>query len=86
MIKNLKRLSLIVPSLLFVKNRLDRGKPAALLPADKKHIVVIGGGIVGLTTSWYLTRDPNCQVTLLEKNKSCMMEASGQDSALFMVN
>ena len=49
----------------------------------KKKIIVIGGGISGIVTSYYLTRDPNNSVILLEKNKVCLGEASGQDMAIF---
>ncbi len=47
---------------------------------------MIGGGIVGLTTSYYLSLDPRVNVTLLEKNKAVLMESSGQDASLFMRN
>lgn len=47
---------------------------------------MIGGGIVGLATSYYLSQNPNTDVTLLDKNKHVLGEASGQDMALFMLN
>jgi len=37
---------------------------------QKKRIVIIGGGILGLTTAYYLGKfcQNNCEITLLEKN------------------
>ena len=49
-------------------------------------MVVVGGGITGLVTSYYLTMDGNTRVTLLEKNKSILSEASGHDVGFLMNN
>jgi heterodisulfide reductase subunit A-like polyferredoxin len=62
---------MLAPPAVFVSNRVQKGKPRASLPAEK-HIVVIGGGIVGLTTSFYLSLDPKVNVTLMEKNKAVL--------------
>lgn len=75
--------AVVIPPAIFIKNRVDKGQPSHSLP-DKRHVLVIGGGIVGLSMSYYLSSDANTKVTLLEKNKSVMLEFSGQDSALFM--
>ena len=49
-------------------------------------MVVVGGGITGLVTSYYLSMDGNTKVTLLEKNKSILSEASGHDVGFLMNN
>ena len=46
--------------------------------------MVVGGGISGIVSSYYLTMDPRTKVTLLEKNKQIMTEASGHDSGLLL--
>jgi glycine/D-amino acid oxidase-like deaminating enzyme len=45
-------------------------------------VVVVGAGITGLVTSYYLTRDPNNLVTLIEKS-SVSPEESGFDAGVF---
>jgi phytoene desaturase len=37
---------------------------------SKKHVVVIGSGFAGLSAATHLAVNPNCSVTLLEKNDS----------------
>jgi len=54
MLSKIKYASLIVPPVIFIKNRIGKGRVSPVLP-EKKHIVVIGGGIVGLTTSFFLS-------------------------------
>lgn len=68
---------------IFINNRVDKGKANIQLPAEK-HVVVVGGGISGIVTSYFLTMDSRTKVTLLEKNKQIMTEASGHDSGLFL--
>ena len=41
----------------------------------KKHIVVIGGGITGVTSAYALARQ-GFEVTLIEKNRYAAMETS----------
>jgi len=43
----------------------------------------VGGGITGIVSSYFLTRDPQTNVLLLERNKICLGEASGQDMGVF---
>jgi hypothetical protein len=83
--KRLKPFLIVAPIGIFIYNRVDKGKPTVLLPAEK-HIVVIGGGITGIVTSYYLTMDSKTKVTLLEKNKQTMTEASAHDSGLLFNN
>ena len=78
MLKQIKRVAILVPPAIYIKNRIDKGKPNINLP-DTKHIIIVGGGITGLTTSYFLTRNENISVTLLEKNKTTTSEFSGQD-------
>ena len=68
---------------IFINNRVDKGKADIKLPSEK-HVVVVGGGISGIVTSYFLTMDSRTKVTLLEKNKQIMTEASGHDSGLFL--
>ncbi|PFH55490.1 hypothetical protein XA68_18168 [Ophiocordyceps unilateralis] len=54
---------------------------------EKRHIVIVGGGIVGCTTAYYLTRHPKFDgalhaVTLLEAASSVAAGASGRAGGL----
>src|ERR1700677_1344070 len=40
-----------------------------------KHVVVLGAGVVGLTTAWYLRADGH-QVTVIERNDDVASETS----------
>ena len=44
--------------------------PPAYFPKgeEKKEIVVIGSGVIGLTTAYYLSKDPNNNVVILERS------------------
>ena len=83
--RRLKTLLYLAPFGIFIKNRVDKGKQDLKLTPEK-HIVVVGGGITGIVTSYYLARDARTKVTLLEKNKQIMTEASGHDSGLLLTN
>ncbi len=50
--------------------------------SKQSRIVIIGGGMAGLTTSWFLQRDGYSKVTILEKSSNTTMEASGLNSGL----
>lgn len=48
-----------------------------------QHIVVIGGGIVGLATAWRLqARFPGCKVTVLEKEQAVGQHQSSHNSGV----
>ncbi len=36
--------------------------------ADGRHVAVLGGGVVGVATAWFLARD-GCRVTVIERNE-----------------
>jgi len=47
------------------------------------HIVIVGGGIVGLATAYTLSRrKPNLQITILEKEQSLAAHQSGRNSGV----
>lgn len=46
--------------------------------------MVVGAGIVGLGTAYYLSQYPNTEVVLLEKNTRPAMECSVQNGCLMM--
>ena len=53
----------------------------------KKEIVVVGGGMVGLTTAYYLAKNyPQNHVTVLEKNDQPMIGSSYQNGNLLPVD
>eukprot|EP00347_Sterkiella_histriomuscorum_P006186 403353731 len=63
-------------------------KPA---PADpqlhqkkNKRVVVVGAGIVGLGTAYYLSQYPENEVILIEKGEKCAQECSVQNGCLLM--
>jgi heterodisulfide reductase subunit A-like polyferredoxin len=75
-IKGLTAVAVTVPSVWYIKNKLDKGQPDHRLPSQKR-VVVVGGGVTGIVSCYYLTQDPSTNVILLEKNKVCLGEASG---------
>ena len=44
-------------------------------------IVIMGGGIIGVTTAWYLRREGH-EVTVIERHDACGLETSFQNGAL----
>lgn len=49
----------------------------------KHRVVIVGGGIVGLATSYrVLQRFPDCQVTLLEKEENVAFHQTGRNSGV----
>jgi len=51
-------------------NRLDERVPApANAPDTKAHVVIVGGGITGLSAAWYLQQSPDVRYTLLEQSE-----------------
>jgi len=39
------------------------------MPDKKKHILIVGGGISGLSAAWYISKiSPDFAITILEKN------------------
>ena len=66
----------------------NRFKPAPADPKlhEQKHrrIVVLGAGIVGLSTAYYLSQYPDTEVVVVEKNTRCAMECSVQNGNLMM--
>ena len=61
----------------FYNNRI-RSAPADPKIYEKQHkkVVVVGAGIVGLSTAYYLSQYPDTEVVLVEKNTKCAMECS----------
>ena len=51
---------------------------------QKRKVVVVGAGIVGLSTAYFLSQYPETEVVLLEKNTKCAMECSVQNGCLMM--
>lgn len=49
----------------------------------KEKILIIGGGIIGLTTSYYLCQTGKYDVTLLEKNDDISLESSFKNGCNF---
>jgi len=51
--------------------------------ADKQRdIVIVGGGMAGLTSAWNLQKEGYSNITILEKSADTTMEASGLNSGL----
>jgi len=69
----------------FYNNYLCRTPPNPLIH-EKKHkkIVVVGAGIVGLGTAYYLSMFPENEVTLIDKSERCAQECSVQNGCLVM--
>ncbi|XP_023342454.1 uncharacterized protein LOC111712147 isoform X2 [Eurytemora carolleeae] len=54
-----------------------------MMATDKKHVVIIGGGIIGLTTAYELSK--HFKVTLVEKEKEVCLGASFQNGGVINV-
>lgn len=52
------------------------------MSTDSIHIVVVGGGIWGLSTAYHLARGGNCQVTLVERNHELGAETTPRAAGL----
>ncbi len=53
-----------------------------MLLNNDEHVVIIGGGIAGLSSAWFLQYEGHTNVTLIEKGVDTTMEASGLNSGL----
>ena len=76
----------LLSSGIFIKNRVTPRKEPFVLEDGQSHrqIVVVGGGIIGLTQAYFLTKDARNHVTVLEKNKAALMETSKQNGCGFI--
>ena len=50
---------------------------------DKKEIVIVGSGVIGLTTAYYLSKDPNNNVVILERSSKPYQFCSFQNGCYF---
>ena len=48
---------------------------------DGRHVAVLGGGVIGIATAWYLARN-GCQVTLIERLEAAGLETSFANAGL----
>ena len=49
--------------------------------ADARHVAVLGGGVVGVASAWFLARN-GCRVTLIERRHAAAMETSFANAGL----
>jgi glycine/D-amino acid oxidase-like deaminating enzyme len=49
---------------------------------NDQRVVIIGGGIAGLSSAWFLLKEGFSRVTLIERDVNTSMEASGLNSGL----
>ena len=57
------------------------------IQSQDKRIVIVGGGLAGLTTAYYLTtQSKHNKVTLLEKERTCGQGSSSHNGGLFLTN
>ena len=51
----------------------------AIMPEQSRHVVIVGGGIIGASIAYYMSRRSDCpKVTLLESSKTLAPGASGK--------
>ena len=48
---------------------------------DGQRVVVLGGGVIGVATAWYLARN-GCEVTLVERREAAALETSFANAGL----
>ena len=48
---------------------------------DAQRVVVLGGGVIGVATAWYLARN-GCEVTLVERREAVALETSFANAGL----
>ena len=49
------------------------------MPDQSRHVVIVGGGIIGASIAYYMSRRSDCpKVTLLESSKTLAPGASGK--------
>ena len=48
---------------------------------DERHVVVLGGGVVGVSSAWFLARS-GCRVTLIERREGAGLETSFANGGL----
>ena len=48
---------------------------------DGRRVVVLGGGVIGVATAWYLARS-GCEVTLIERREGAALETSFANAGL----
>lgn len=72
--------NLLIPSATTYPNTLNLG-----LSEQKKNIVIIGGGVVGVSTAHALLRDTNYNVVLIEKHPNVAEETSNDNGGIFGV-
>ena len=85
----------------FVKNKVKTAKDPYILDLDvkraseeekqkseqaQKHIIVVGGGLSGISTAYQLTENPHIKVTLFERHRRCMAESSSYNGGVFQIN
>ena len=51
----------------------------AIMPDQSRHVVIVGGGIIGASIAYFMSRRSDCpKVTLLESSKTLAPGASGK--------
>ena len=69
----------------FYQNRIRSGPASPKIhEMQKRKVVVVGAGIVGLSTAYFLSQYQDTEVVLVEKNTKCAMECSIQNGCLMM--
>lgn len=68
----------------FVLKLASSKKPYKLVDKPERKIIVVGAGLTGLTTAYYLTNDPRNHVTVLEKAERICDESSSCTGNILM--